>query len=63
MWNILILTLVNFLSQIQAQCVDENGHYVDWVAMYKFPKNPEGKQNSAQNQIDEGNFFKVQDEF
>ena len=34
----IILVLVCLSFEANAQCVDENGEFVDWVTMYKFPK-------------------------
>ena len=42
MTNIHLLPLfLIHLWQASGQCLDENGQDVDWVVMYKFPKNSE----------------------
>ena len=53
---VIILLFCANLELFDAQCVDEKGAYVDWVAMYKLPKNSEVHENKrkAKNYIDEG---------
>ena len=45
-----VLTLFCLISWTNGQCVDENGVFVDWVAMYKFPKD----SKASNSYIDEG---------
>ena len=38
LYNLCFLTLFCLIALTNGQCVDENGVFVDWVAIYKFPK-------------------------
>ena len=40
-------------QQISAQCIDEKGNNVDWIAMYKLPRHSEVSRHSK-SYIDEG---------